>query len=165
MKAFGLSVSMFLLALLAVDEAQACSIQGYEVVKPHSVPSGKDFTPSPPEVSVKALERGYDDGNPGSCSDAGVLTIAIDNQPSPGIAGYVFRVTNGSFPDAVFPVAILAPVDIGDGERGFRFAWLDLPHEQRRIQKIDATIEVRLVSRNGTEGKPKLLHVLHLGSE
>src|SRR5690606_29702979 len=100
----------------------------------------------------------------GSCSDAGILTIVTEDRPHPEITGYLFRVTSGSFPDVVFPDAVVAPIDFGNGERGFRFVWLDLPSGQRKVKKIDATVEVSLVSRSGRKGPPKIFHIVHQGS-
>lgn len=164
MQKIALSVSIALMALLAFGDAQACSFaRGYEIVRPKTYPHDKDFVPPAPIGSVKALKRGFNDGDGASCSDAGILTIAIEHRAHPEILGYSFRITSGSFPDAVFPDAVLAPIDLADGERGFRFIWLDVPQNRQKAERIDATVEVRLVSRSGEESEPRVLHIMHEG--
>lgn len=161
-----LLIATVLLSTFAASDANACSpMRGYKIVKPVSYPYREDFIPPPPHVVVEKLTRGFDDGNPGSCSDGGSLMLVVDDRPHPDVIGYTFRIRSGSFPDDVFPDAVLAPVDLGHGKLGFTFWWLDWLQGQRRSVPIDVTVEVRRVAGSGKESEPLLLHILHPGAE
>lgn len=150
------------IVLCVTDTAVACSFApGYEIVQP---PSGflverESFIPAAPRVSLLSLERAYGVADGASCNDAGILTVLLEGGTHPDIAGYEFRVVSGSFPDEVLPEAIIMPVDIGNGMRGFRFVWLDLMVGSDHLEPITVEIKVRQIARDGVEGEPASLFI------
>lgn len=63
-------------------------------------------TLSQPKVSVHSINRGYGDGNPGSCSDAGVIALLVGDSK----LGYRVRVVSGNVDRYTFPDALMAPL-------------------------------------------------------
>jgi hypothetical protein len=137
---------------------------GYESVVPTPILGGPvGEAPGPPNISVAELKRGFDDGNGASCSDAGILRLRVSRTESESIAGYLFRLEEGYFPEATLPDGYVMPVLLIEGGRGFQFVWLDLPRGQKTIKPMDATISVRQISSGGYLSEPVLLHVSHRG--
>lgn len=143
------------------DTASACSFgrgyQAFNVGDPSAWEPG--MTPITSGMSVHSLTRGSDDGNFASCSDAGVLTITID-QPELALGlGYIFELESGRFPDKVFPDAIISPRELRDSLWGFSFVWLDLPSGRSKVRPIDVIISVRAVSPTMDLGKKVFLDI------
>ena len=162
MRAIPIVSSLFILLWPTASHADGCWLEGYEAAQILSYPFKEDFVPRRPNVAVLDLKRGYDDGDSRSCADWGVLVIVADDRPHPDVAGYSFRLRDGRFPGE-FPDQAVIPIDLEHGKRGFRFAWREHARENRGARPIDATVEVRLVSHNGKEGEPLLLHIMHPG--
>lgn len=163
MRAISIIALLLVLALPGGSHALDCARwTAYEKATPLAYPFNVDFVPPRPDVAILKLERGFDDGDRRSCPRFGALTIIANDRPHPDIAGYIFRVRDGSFPDP-FPDKPVIPVDLEDGHQGFRFEWGEATEGGRGPAPIDMTVEVRLVSHNGKEGPPLLLHVMHPG--
>jgi hypothetical protein len=147
------------------SESFACDFMpGYQSVVPTPILGGSVAEiPGPPEISVAELRRGFDDGNAASCSDAGILRLRVSRTEGESIAGYLFELKNGDFPEATLSDGYVMPVLLGKGGRGFRFVWLDLPRGSRILKPIDATISVRQLSSGGYLSEPVLLHISHRG--
>lgn len=153
---------LFLIGMMA--PAAACSFRpGYAVAPPAfgwTAPKG----PRPPEpiASVVSLKRGYDDGNRGSCSDAGILTIGV--KPGQDTKGYLLKLIKGKFPDQVeFPDYYIWPIHIKGG-LGFFFVWLDWSYRTKSAKPINVLISVTQINWNGRLSKPRILHVVDPGS-
>ena len=117
--------------------------------------------PEKPDVTVESLKRGNDDGNYASCSDAGILTIAINGTP---YQSYFIEIVKGEFPDTVIPDHYISPITLKGGKAGFYFVWLDLPAGKQQTKPIDVTLSVKQVSLRGIESEATMLHVTHDGT-
>ena len=157
-------VGLFLIGVTA--PAFACSFagQGYTAAIPGfgwSIPKGA--RPPKPIAKVVSPKRGYDDGNGGSCSDAGVLTIGV--KPGPETTGYLLKLVKGKFPDEVeFPDYYIWPIHIKSGW-GFVFVWLDWSYQTESAKPINVEIGVSQINVNGRVSKPTILHVVDPGSQ
>lgn len=141
-------------ALLAAPAADACSFApGYEafrmapVLRPTLVPAPA------PEVVVESIQRGYDDGELASCSDAGILVLKV---PSDSV-GYHFEVVAGSFDDLVFPEGYVRTVEPGR----LRFVWLDGELEWQ--ESIDVLVRITTLSSDGVPSERQVLRIRHPG--
>ena len=137
------------LALVSPWSAEACSFrQGFALFELSSTKtplSGKP--PAAPEVSFVKVKRGYDDGDGGSCSDAGILTIGLVESEAKRGVGYSLEVISGAIDDEeFFGNAYFSPIGHMEGGLGFYFVWLD------GGGAIDAVIEIRSVSATGVVG-------------
>jgi hypothetical protein len=145
----------------AADPALGCSFAaGYrEFAAGSDTPPAADAAVVTPRMYVDELRRGYDDGNFASCSDAGILTIVIQDGAAAQDLGFDFILESGAFPDAVLPERIVSPIELGDGLWGFSFVWLDLPAGKAEVDPIDVRIAVRAVSIRQQWGEKVFLDV------
>jgi hypothetical protein len=119
-----------------------------------------EIAPAAPVARVVGIVRGRVPRTPGSCEDAGVITIAVRDDSVRGYHGYEFRQASGYSPDAIFPSGAFFG-GAKDGELLFDFYWLDLPHNNRR--KIDLVVTITPVTRSGLVGMPTELRVAEDG--
>lgn len=146
-----------LVGLLLLQSAWACSFgPGYTIFRfnPNATPMSGE-RPGAPEIELKFIHRGFNDGDFASCSDAGIISFAVPANEPRGTVGYSFRVQKGSIEDGIFPLEVVTPVELNDGSLGFFFVWLDAR------KPIDAEIEVRLVSESGLEGEAIVVKLEH----
>jgi len=115
-------------------------------------PSNEGESIEGPYIELDRLQRGYDDGNYASCSDAGRLVFFVE--PDLDI-GYKFSLAEGSFPDLVFPEFPVQPVSHTPGE--IRFVWLDF--QGGPVEPIDVVVEVRAVSAAGARSDPVTIEI------
>jgi len=101
-------MTRFLLLLL--------NILAFEVTACSFVPAFDDFVISEnssdevtkPSFKVDSIHRGTDDGNHGSCSDAGFINLKLDTLPSHE-QGYIFKIIEGKFEDKLFYESPVVP--------------------------------------------------------
>jgi len=119
-----------------------------------------DKKPSAPIFEVKYIKRGYDDGNGGSCSDAGMITLAPKENPNKfGVTvAYTFKLVEGEFDDSIFP---REPVFSRNG-KNFTFIWFD--GSKVHQEPINIKIEIRAISPSGVESEPSYLRITHPGT-
>jgi hypothetical protein len=119
-----------------------------------------EVAPGAPVARVVSIVRGRAPTTPGSCEDAGEISIAVRDDSVRGYYGYEFRQVSGYSPDAIFPSGTYfgGPMD---GELLFVFYWLDLPHKDRR--QIDLVVRITPVTRSGLVGAPTELRVVESG--
>ena len=148
--------AVLLLCALSARPALACSFApGYQsfrvapVLRPTLVPAPA------PEVVVESIERGYDDGDGASCSDAGILVLRV---PSDAL-GYHFEIVAGGFDDVVFPDGYVRTVERGR----LRFVWLD--GELDWQESIEVLVRVTTLSSDGVPSEPQVLRIRHPGGE
>ena len=153
-------VAAFFVTFLSLD-AFACSFApGYRTFELSSTrPPNSGPTPITPSLSVHSIKRGTDDGNFASCSDAGVLTVSLNDPEAAKNLGFLFELESGSFPDKVLPDEIVAPIELADGSLGFYFVWLDLPTGRSDVKPIDVKVSVRSVSPTMVEGTKVMLDI------
>jgi hypothetical protein len=150
-----------LFAILLSLDTFACSFApGYRTFELSSTrPPSSGPTPATPSLSIQSIKRGTDDGNFASCSDAGVLTVSLNDPEAAKNIGFLFELESGSFPDKVLPDEIVAPIELADGSLGFYFVWLDLPTGQSAVEPIDVKVSVRAVSPTMVEGSKVILDI------
>ena len=156
---------LFLVTLALVSPASfACSFgAGYTIAQPPVTSHrGEGGPPSAPTINLVSLKRGFDDGNGGSCSDAGVLELEVGGFDPSETWGLRLELVEGGFPESVFPEEYVLPIQ-ENGRYTLRFVWLDLPHGQRQTSPIGATIAVWQISGNGLESEPTFIEVMHPG--
>ena len=153
-------VAASLVTLISLD-ALACSFApGYRTFELSSTrPPNAGPAPSTPSLSVHSITRGTDDGNHASCSDAGVLTVSLNDPESAQDVGFLFELESGSFPDKVLPDEIIAPIELADGSFGFYFVWLDLPAGSSDVAPINVAVSVRAVSPTMVESAKVFLEI------
>lgn len=136
---------------------------GYERAEPPR-PSVLSDNPDPgPQVRVELLRRGFDDGNPRSCSNVGVLTLVLD----PGSIGptevYSFEVAGGSLPSGLLPGGYVESVELGGNQRGFRFYWLDLAPDDDELAPLNGVIRIVRSTFAGVRSEPMVLNIADPG--
>ena len=156
-----LAIVIALLTAPLPQTASACSFApGYRTFELSGTQlPGSGSPPTTPSLSVVSIVRGTDDGDYASCSDAGILFVSIDDPEAAQDLGFLFELEHGSFPDAVLPEEIVAPVELADGSFGFFFVWLDLPAGSSDVEPIDVRVSVRAVSSTMLEGQKVFLDI------
>ena len=144
------------ISLAVSASALGCSYgRGYNRINPEIVDrvSAEQGAPaeSPSGVSLE-LKRGYNDGDPASCSDAGILTIAFPESLPPKVAGILIHAESGHLTE-VFPQHFVLPIRRA-GRRVLRFIWLDWPR-----QNLGQEVVVRYLQRNGSLSEPLILEL------
>lgn len=159
--------SVLAFAALAIPrfDAWACSFApGFEVAQDSFTNvSVIDERLRPPEVQLGFLQRGFDDGQGGSCSDAGILRVELLDAKADSNDSFLFEITDGSLPESLIPDVALKPVEMSEGKHGFFFVWLDLPWGQSSVEPIEATLAVHRVSEYGAMSVPRYLRISHPG--
>lgn len=154
------------LASIGPAATLACSLApGFRFADPHRDAGLAPRTRVPPAPTLYAeLKRGFDGGGFGSCTEVGALTFIIDDGGAASSDAYLFA-TSGRLPDGVIPNGLVVPVELDEGQIGFRFNWLDLAPGADILAPIDATIEVRRVTVFGRASEPAQLRVTHAGGK
>ena len=151
-----------LLSITCID-AGACSFaRGFEDFIPKPSRNPDDRAPSTPVAKVVEIKRGFNDGNGGSCSDAGIISIQFDEVNPVEKTGYKFRISKGSFNSRVIPTGPVMPTHFGEGNSMF-FVWLDGSNNYQ--EPINFTLEIVAVFDNDRESKPYYLEVVHAGGK
>ena len=142
-----------LLSFISIlNPAIACSFApGYEPLRVSSAYQS-NFVPDKPHALVTSVRRGYDDGNGGSCSDAGILTIKIDDSNPSNKTAYKFKVLDNEVFSSIFPTepVMISPLE-RESEEMF-FVWFDLGETQGKEMRF--TLEIVAVSPTGAESEP-----------
>ena len=123
------------------------------------VSSSQEIEAIPPDFYVKSIRRGTDNGNFASTSDAGIITLQLNEIPVQK-QGYLFEIVEGKFEDQLFfdePVMSTEYVDEGS----FSFVWLD--GSSRKQEPFDITVRIIAISTSGAKSFPQLLQIKHEG--
>tara|TARA_B100000929_G_C15297931_1_gene349308 strand:- start:110 stop:598 length:489 start_codon:yes stop_codon:yes gene_type:complete len=114
---------------------------------------------SKPSFTVSGIHRGTDDGNHGSCSDAGVITLKL--QKAYPNQGYIFEIVDGEFEDLLFNNFPVTPSEFVEDKSIFSFIWFD----GSSIEQEPFSIKVKIiaVSRTGNKSTPQYLTIAHAG--
>lgn len=117
--------------------------------------------PAKPTFVVKSINRGFYDGNHGSCSDAGSISLEVSDT-KPDNVGYLFKIVEGSFEDRIFYDVPVTPSEFAERNQ-FTFIWFDGHSDEQ--EPIDIVVEITPVSKSGAKGEPAYLHVVHPGTK
>ncbi len=115
-----------------------------------------------PNFTVDSIHRGTDDGNHGSCSDAGFIELKLDTVPLHE-QGYIFKIIEGKFEDQLFYESPVVPSKFIDSKKLYSFVWLDGSSEEQ--EPINITVQIIAVSRSGNKSEPQILKITHPGVE
>jgi hypothetical protein len=163
------AVTMFVAATTFAPQSAAQNIPGcamppgYERAQPPRLSAAQTQLRERPSVLIDSLRRGFDDGNPRSCSNAGVLTLVINESDTAPTEVYEFDVAEGSLPQGMLPSGYVEPIDISSGRQGFRFSWLDLREGSDTLASIDAVLSITRVSYAGERSEPLLVPIMDAG--
>jgi len=121
-----------------------------------------EFAPTPmtPNFVVEKIVRGSDDGNIGSCSDAGILTLKRKNSPE-NPTGYIFEILTGEFEDQLFYPEPVRATERFEQEGLYKFVWLDGSNDEQ--EPINIEVKIVALSKSGERSKPQILKVTHPG--
>lgn len=155
---------LILILILSSFEAMSCSFApGYQGFFPSPHYRNKNITPSIPVAKVLSIVRGHDDGNGGSCSDAGIIRIQFDKINPVANTGYKLRIVKGEFEEAAIPDNEVMPTTYSRIDNTMFFVWLD--GSKNNQETIDFTLEIVAISPEGLESEPFYLKVFHPGGK
>jgi hypothetical protein len=116
-----------------------------------------------PKASVASIKRGYDDGNRGSCSDAGIIKIKFESGNPIRATGYKLKILEGSFESHVIPDYEVMPSRYYSSGNSITFFWLDGSYNDQ--ESINFVLEIIAVSPEGDQSKPYKLRINHAGGK
>jgi|TARA_B110000211_G_scaffold158508_1_gene179461 hypothetical protein len=149
---------LFLLLNILAFKAAACSFApAFDEFVISENSSDKVTTPT---FRVDSIHRGTDDGNHGSCSDAGFINLKLEALPSHE-QGYIFKIVEGKFEDQLFYESPVVPSKFMENEKLFSFLWLDGSNKEQ--EPINITVQIIAVSRSGNKSEPQRLKITHPG--
>lgn len=153
-----MKISIILLFTFVLSSKSfACSFApGYQFFKSTSTYLG-DSIPVKPIVSVVSIQRGFDDGHGGSCSDAGIITLKFEDSNSIYKTAYRFSVVDSELFSGVFPEEAVTFAYPERNKREMYFVWFDLG--ETRPEKLSFKLEVTAVSASGHESTPVLVAI------
>ena len=155
-----LLITLFLLH----NTANACSFApGYDEFVPSPLYKKKNHPLATPKASLESIKRGYDDGNRGSCSDAGIIKIKLENENPVRATGYKLKIVSGTFESHVIPDYEVMPSRYNPSENSMSFIWLDGSHNNQ--EEIDFVLQLIAVSPEGLESEPYNLKIKHAGGK
>lgn len=152
------------LLLFMPHHSYACSFsEGYTSFYAAPQLTLRSKPPEKPNLEVSYIKRGFDDGDGGSCSDAGIIILRVLDDNPKFATGYKFEVVDGSFEDSLFPESFITqptrPLVHGD----FMFVWFDGP---RNIQEsIDLRVKATAMNLQGIESEPFVFQIYHPGGK
>ena len=122
-----------------------------------------------PSMKIISIERGSDDGNFASCSDAGVITIQLSTKDVARLpyTGYVFTLIKGELEEEqpIFPDYAIQPIQKIPGiykNDKISFVWLD---GSSNIQEsINLKISVTAINARSVESKPQIISIENNGN-
>ena len=145
-------LTVLLFVFFFTSNANACSFnQGYEPFRTSSSYQSASI-PKKTNASVISIERGFDDGNGGSCSDAGIIRVKIHDENPINRTGYKFRVVDNELFSNLFPSEPVIASALNRSENEFVFVWYDLGETHNQEMKF--TLEITAVSYFGNESEP-----------
>tara|TARA_R110002060_G_scaffold77663_1_gene89413 strand:+ start:419 stop:907 length:489 start_codon:yes stop_codon:yes gene_type:complete len=144
--------------------AISCSIApGYQEFFPKPYYRNKNITPSLPVAKVVSITRGHNDGNGGSCSDAGIIKIQFDKVNPVANTGYKLKIVKGKFEESVIPTKEIMPSTFTSIDNSMFFVWLDGGDNTQ--SPIDFTLEIVAISPEGLESEPFYLQISDSGGK
>ena len=146
------------------------SLFSFETLACSMMPTSKYFEvtgqgttePVTPAFELDRVQRGTDDGNHGSCSDAGTIILKLKNMPNIE-QGYIFELVDSTFEDILFSNKAITLADFLVDKDKYYFVWFDGNSEEQ--EAFDITIKITAVSRSGVKSDPQYLKVAHPGVE
>ena len=142
---------LIFLSYFLSNQSWACSfIPGYAEPRISSV-NTVNAAPYKPLVSISSIVRGRDDGNHGSCSDAGMIVLKFEDENSPSKTAYKLKVTDSDLFSDIFPSYPITFSSDGMRNREMFFVWYDLGKTKNKA--LVFTLEVIAVSHSGKESE------------
>jgi hypothetical protein len=116
--------------------------------------------PIVPTFELNHRVRGEDDGNHGSCSDAGVISLKIKEISSIEQV-YIFEIIEGTFEDTLFDTEPVIINDLIEDKSTYSFIWFDGSYEEQ--EAINIKVKIIAVSRSGHQSDPQFIEIKHPG--
>ena len=156
---------ILLIILLGVNyKTNACSFApGYDEFITSPLYVKKEHPLFTPKASLESIKRGYDDGNRGSCSDAGIIKITFENDNPVRATGYRLKIVEGTFESHVIPDYEVMPSRYYPSGNSLSFVWLDGSYNEQ--ESIDFVLEIIAISPEGGKSKPYKLRIKHAGGK
>jgi len=144
-----------IILLILSNKINACSfVQMIEEFKVNNAVKTKTI-PTKPYFKFISIKRGSDDGNGGSCSDAGILSLEQINKPKLS-TGYIFEIIEGIYKDKIFYSNPIVATQ-GFKEKGlYNFVWLD---KSRIKEPLEFKVKITAVSESGDKSEPQILQI------
>jgi len=152
-----IKIIVFILSLLSFN-VLGCSFNRDFV--DFIVSQEKHVEASKPNFTVASIHRGTDDGNGGSCSDAGIINLKIKGDFLKE-QGYIFEIVQGVFEGNPFSKQAIFPDKLWHNKRLFRFIWFD--GNSIKQEPFNIMVKIVAVSISGHKSEPQLLEIKHLG--
>ena len=115
--------------------------------------STEKIQPIKPTFVVNHIGRGEDDGNHGSCSDAGVISLK-SNETLPLKQGYIFEIVEGEFEDSLFDETPVIINDLIEDKRTYSFIWFDGNSDEQ--EPFNIKVKIIAVSNSGHKVTAKI---------
>ena len=158
------SILLFIPLFLIHNTANACSFApGYDEFVISPLYKKKNHPLALPKASLESIKRGYDDGNRGSWSDAGIIKIKFENENPVRATGYKLKIVSGTFETNVIPDYEVMPSRYYPSGNSMSFIWLDGSYDNQ--ESIDFVLQIIAVSPEGGESEPYNLKIYHAGGK
>ena len=140
----------------------ACTLAGSfaPMTEEFFISSAENIDAIKPDFVIKSIERGFDDGNLASTSDAGIITLQLKSIPLVS-QGYTFEIISGEFEDQLFPKYPITTTKYADNAGSFTFIWLDGSSNSQ--EPFSISIKISGVSASGAKSEPQFLTISHAG--
>lgn len=148
---------VFLLLSISINTL-ACSFMPTKVAFETS--TIEKVEPIIPAFELSHIGRGKYDGNHGSCSDAGVVSLKLKEMPSIE-QGYIFEITEGTFEDTLFDTGPVIINDLIEDKSTYSFIWFDGNSDEQ--EPINIKVKIIAVSRSGHQSAPQFIEIKHPG--
>jgi len=122
--------------------------------------STEEIQPIKPTFVVNHIGRGEDDGNHGSCSDAGMISLKLNEKP-PLKQGYIFEIVEGEFEDSLFDGTPVIINDLIENKSTYSFIWFDGNSDEQ--EPINIKVKIIAVSNSGHKSTPQYVVIKHPG--
>lgn len=146
-----------LLFSLSINSLACSFMPTKEVFKTSAV---EKVEPNIPSFELSHIGRGEDDGNHGSCSDAGVISLTLKKIPL-NEQGYIFEIVEGSFEDTLFDSAPVIINDLIEDKSTYSFIWFDGNSDEQ--EPINIKVKITAVSKSGHQSAPQYVDIKHPG--
>jgi len=148
---------VFLLLLISINTL-ACSFMPTKMT--FKISSIEKVEPITPTFEVNHIGRGENDGNHGSCSDAGVISLKI-KEISSIEQGYIFEIIEGTFEDTLFDTEPVIINDLIEDKSTYSFIWFGGSSQEQ--EAINIKVKIIAVSRSGHKSDPQFIEIKHPG--
>jgi len=145
------SLPVALAIALAPLQAIACSVTGPDFVEvtPRDALPG-EAAPAAPRIEVVGIRRGSGDEPVTSCSDIGMLSLALRDEPGSAAPAYELKLLEGDSGALAIPPNPMRPRLAEDGGHYFVISWIDDASNDQ--EPLALKVRVTALSSTGARG-------------